>query len=489
MSRDQLVDLQQKQLRKLVEHVIVHVPYYQKWARVSGFRAGAPFQIEDLPIVSKADYFADIDAFQSDAYPLRQMVLTKTSGSSGEPFAFRVHRESVDYTYCCLWRGLQWRDVHPGDRRVYIWGQSWEFATAGLFGKISKQSQLAVRNWLNCTLFVNAYRLNEANVARVFKNIQRFRLIYMHGYVSALYMIALHMQTHNLQFDFPLKAIVTESEKLYDFQRRAMEAAFGCPVVENYGSVEFGMLAAQDCQGHMRIHDDMHLVEQMPGTGEAVITNLRSHAFPFIRYRLGDIIELSPHVPDKMPYRVLTKILGRTVDLIPLVSGGFMPGVSLPHVIDPHLIYVYRYQIHQAAIDRFIIRLVLRQPLPETARQKIIADMKHLLGNQVNVQIEIVDSIPVALSGKFRWVTTDVSDAAQKPPLNPPRQPGLRREWHMMPQFIRRYTRFPPVPNPSGPCLPPAISVFKPPLLTTINSMPLFPPRSASYLPPPTLQS
>ncbi|HWB54828.1 MAG TPA: hypothetical protein VG722_11570, partial [Tepidisphaeraceae bacterium] len=81
--------------------------------------------------------------------------------------------------------------------------------------------------------------------------------------------------------------------------------------------------------------------------------------------------------------------------------------------IDPHLQYVWRYQIHQARLDQFIIRLVLRQPLPENIRQRIIADMKHLLGDQVDIQIQIVDSIPPAISGKFRWVTSDVSDEAR----------------------------------------------------------------------------
>lgn len=413
MSRDQLVELQHQKLHQLVENVVKHVPFYRDWARSSGFKPGDKFSIQDLPIIGKKEYFADVSAFQSDAYPKREMVQSKTSGSSGEPFNFRVHMESVDYSYCCLWRGLQWLGLRLGDRRVYMWGQSWEWITGGLWARALKRSKLAVRNWLNCTLFVNAYRLSEANVERIIEHIQRFRPVYMHGYVSALYMIAIHMQANNEKFECPLAAVVTESEKLYDFQRRTMEAVFGCPVIENYGSVEFGMLASQDPQGHLRIHEDMHWVEQMPGTDEAVITNLRAYAYPFIRYRVGDIIEISPTIPSGLPYRALTKIVGRTVDLIPLVDGGFMPGVSLPHVIDPHMKYVYRYQIHQAALDQFIIRIVPRQTLPEKVRQKIVTDMNYLLGGKVKIQLQIVDTIPVAISGKFRWVTSDVSHAGR----------------------------------------------------------------------------
>jgi phenylacetate-CoA ligase len=279
--------------------------------------------------------------------------------------------------------------------------------------KYFQSTRRSLRNWLNHSLFVNAYRLNEKNIARAFHRIQQFQPRFIHGYVSALYMLAAFMQANNLRFSFPLMAVITESEKLYDFQRSAMEAAFGCPVIENYGSVEFGMLATQDRDGLLRIHDDMHVVEQMPVTSEAVVTNLRARAFPFIRYRLGDIIELASEIKPGLPYTVLTKIQGRTVDLIPLVGGGFIPGVSLPHVIDPHLKYVNRYQIHQAKIDLFIIRLVLRQSMPPAIQEKIIADMKHLLGNQVKIEIQVVDTIPLALTGKFRWVTTDVSNLAE----------------------------------------------------------------------------
>ncbi|HWB52598.1 MAG TPA: hypothetical protein VG722_00330, partial [Tepidisphaeraceae bacterium] len=327
MSRDQLLELQRTRLQELVDEVVQHVPFYRTWAQSSGYQPGDSIDINDLPIVSKDDYVADMEAFQSDAYSLDEMGRAKTSGSSGEPFSFRLHPAPIDYSYCCLWRGLHWHGLGIGDRRVYVWGQSWQWVTFG-WRRILKRAKLGFRNWLNNTLFVNAYRLSEANVARAFEDIQRFRPVYIHGYVSAIYMIAAYMQANNKRFDFPLKAVVLESEKLYDFQRQAMDAAFNCSIVENYGSVEFGMIAAQDPEGRMRIHDDMHWVEQMPGTNEAVITKLRGRAYPFIRYRLGDIIELSPTIPAGRPYSVLNKVMGRTVDLIPLVGGGFMPGVS-----------------------------------------------------------------------------------------------------------------------------------------------------------------
>src|SRR5277367_6790923 len=81
MSRDQLLAFQQKQLHELLEHAALHVPFYKKWALSAGFRPGDPIRLQDIPIVSKADYVSDIEAFQSDAYPVQQMMQAKTSGS------------------------------------------------------------------------------------------------------------------------------------------------------------------------------------------------------------------------------------------------------------------------------------------------------------------------------------------------------------------------------------------------------------------------
>ncbi len=413
-AREQLLELQRSRLQDLVDHAATHVPFYWDWARDAGFTPGDPVELGTLPVVTKGDFMPDLERFQSDAFDPSELAPGKTSGSSGVPFRFRKHPSASDYTYCCLWRALHRFGLRPGDRRVYLWGRSYSFNNSKL-NNFKHRAKLRFRDWLNNTLAVGAYDLTFENVRRNIERIERFNPVYMHGYVSAQYTIARALLDDNKKLNAPnLKAIVTESEKLYDFQREAMEEAFGCPVLEHYGSVEFGNIAQPDPDGNMRVNEDIFVVERAEN-GEAVITGLFSHAFPFIRYKLGDLIEFDDKIHPGLPYASLKSIVGRTVDMIPVATGGSVHGVALAHLIDPHLDLVLKYQIHQTSLDRFVIRLVTRSPLPQESRETIMRDMRRMVGQAAQIEIEEVDHIEPAASGKFRWVISDLTTHPKTP--------------------------------------------------------------------------
>lgn len=411
-SHDELREKQAARLRRLVDHAVKYVPFYQQWSQDTGYRLGDVPRLTDLPVVTKENYRQSLDAFQSSTHPLGKMKLAKTSGSSGEPFRFRMYMPDFTYAYCCFWRALRRHGLRSGDRRVYVWGRSYTFGTRR-WGVAQTRVKHFLRDWFNSTLSINAYDLAQTNVAQAVQRIERFRPAYALGYTSALYAIARHMRDQGKAFGFQLKAAICESEKLYDFQRDTIAEAFKCPVVEHYGSVELGPIAEQDPQGNLRINEDLVLVER--GTaGEAIVTNLHAYGFPFIRYKLGDLIEIDSAVPSPLPYSVLRKVVGRTVDLIPIAAGGYVHGVSLAHVIDPHLDVVSKYQVHQRAIDEFIVRLVVRRPLEQESQRRIVNDMRRLVGEHARIDLDFVDDIPPAKSGKFRWVTSEISDVARQ---------------------------------------------------------------------------
>src|SRR5262249_48419356 len=173
----------------------------------------------------------------------------------------------------CLWRALSRHGLRPGDRRVYVWGRSFLFNSGA--AQIQKvRFRHKVRNWLNNTLFIDAYELTDENVDRAIEAIEQFRPVYLHGYVSALYTIARRIvETKGSCRNFTPLAAITESEELYDFQRETMRHAFGCRILEHYGSVECGNIAQPDPDGHMRIAEDLYKVETL-SDGEVLVTNL-----------------------------------------------------------------------------------------------------------------------------------------------------------------------------------------------------------------------
>ena len=413
MSRAQLLDLQQVRLHGLMQHAMRHVPFYRTWSQQAGHVPENPPPLSEWPIVTKELFRANWEVFQSEAFPVNEMSTATTSGSSGVPFRVRVHRSATDYSYACLWRALARHGLRPGDRRVYVWGRSFLFNSGAI--QVQKvRFRHKVRNWLNNTLVIDAYELTHENVDEAIEAIERFRPVYLHGYASALYTIARRMvDAKRSSRNFTALAVITESEKLYDFQRETMRHAFGCQILEHYGSVELGNIAQPDPEGHMRIAEDMYKVETLAG-GEVLVTNLLSLAYPLIRYRLGDMAEFADPPNNSLPYAVITKITGRTVDMVPVKAGGYVHGVALAHVIDPHLRFIKKYQVRQLSLDHFKVKLIGDGPIPEFVSRKIVADMRLMVGVEARVDVERVDDIPPAPAGKFRWVISDISDVAQR---------------------------------------------------------------------------
>jgi phenylacetate-CoA ligase len=408
MSRCDLLRLQSDRLASLMTHAIRHVPFYQRWALDNGHSASSPPPLAEWPIITKSVIRENFAAFRSELTPPKRMVAARTSGSSGEPFRLLADRSAQDYSYACFWRALRRRGLRPGDPRAYIWGRSFQFNSSAS-SILRVRLKQAVRNWLNNVLAINAYQLGNENVEAAIRQIERFQPFYLHGYASALYVIARKMLDSNKTFEgFKLRAVITDSEKLYDFQKEAMREAFGCEILEHYGSVEFGNIAQPDKSGIKRIADDCFKLETTL-SGELLVTNLFSQFFPLIRFRLGDTAILSEPLPDDpLPYSVLVELTGRTVDLIPLARGGFVHGVALAHIIDPHLSMVRKYQIRQSKIDHFIVHLESGSVVDDHVFETIKTDLLTLLGDVVTIDIAQVENIAPEPSGKFRWVVSDV---------------------------------------------------------------------------------
>lgn len=406
MSRDQLLDLQQQRLEDLLHHVIEHVPFYRQWARDAGLALGELPALSDVPIVSKRDIRGRLDLFQSDAWPVSEMRTSRTSGSSGEPFVARYHPNRGDLMYCCTLRGLARHGIRPGDRRVYVWGRTHTHGYS-LWKRMMNQSSLAIRDWFNSTLMISAYDLDDATVARAVDQIVRYKPIYIHGYVSALEALAYGMLNRNLSNKLPVKVVITEAEAISEKARSVIEQAFQCRVAEHYGSVEFGNIAQQDTLGHLRIVEDWCVVERLEN-GEAVITHLASHAFPFLRYNLGDLIEFDEQVHPGLPFRSLASVRGRTTDLLPVANGGFVHGLAIATAVYKCHDSILQYQVRQREVDLFDIALVLNAPLTAELKTAITAAVRRLTGEATRVHIEAVDQVQREPSGKVKLVVSDV---------------------------------------------------------------------------------
>ena len=115
-----------------------------------------------------------------------------------------------------------------------------------------------------------------------------------------LHLLAQLMINKNIKIKYKLKGIVSTSENLYDFQRKTIEQAFDCPVINEYGARDAGIIAYECPKGRMHISAENMIVEILDiqtnqpfehGKPGLVITDLNNFSMPRLRYKL----EMSLH--------------------------------------------------------------------------------------------------------------------------------------------------------------------------------------------------
>ena len=403
MTRQQLDGIVQSKLDDLLREAIAFVPYYRGLADCGMIDKDNP-RIEQFPIIDKKNIRGHEDEFVSDRFRKQDLECTRTSGSTGEPFMFYRGRHEWDDSYACLWRGLFRLGISVGDKRAFVKGVD----ERPVISTITK-----IKRWLygviNRCIVIDAHFLavSEENVLKAIKRLKKYRPVYLHGYVSSIDLIAATAERHGIAMDdVGIRVIVTESEKLYDFQRERMKHVFGCGVAENYGCVEFGMIAQPDKDGNMCINED-HVYVETDEEGTAIYTNLDAHAFPFIRFKNGDKVTLGD-VHDELPYRTLSSIEGRVAETIHLPQGGLVHGYMVMYPISKHMKYLREYQVYQSDIDHLQINVVEAEPLPTEIETQIIDEMRTIVGDVINVKLQKVNSIPLSKRGKRAFVCSEV---------------------------------------------------------------------------------
>ena len=411
-SRDELMARQRQHLVRLLEYANEHVPYYRELFASIGFQpadfAADPSTFEQLPLLTKAIVREQHERLITTDPSVRPSLLkVKTGGTTGEPLWLMQTPSYHDYNTAHVYHKMTWSGWQVGEPQAWLWGHGVVDGGRSLPARI--------KDWLVNRIESNAFLMSDESLEAFARQLEKNPGAVVWSYVSTMYQFAqfLRRRGHRIR----ARAVYTAAEPLYDYQRQYIQETFGCPVFNNYSSVEMGSIACE-CDHHTGLHITTRncyvevLREGRPvpdgQEGEFVLTNLTNFGFPLIRYRLEDWGRTSPYSCScgrGLP--LLEVVEGRIVDHFKARDGRLVWGAFLIPLM-PLLGPVEQFQIVQTALDRLEFRVIAAGPLAEDKFDQVRQAVKKVLGADVQAELVLVDSLPTTPVGKHRYTVCEV---------------------------------------------------------------------------------
>lgn len=404
---ERLAALRREKLGALLAHCRAQVPYYREAFARAGIDSGAapgPDWLANLPPLERDTVRGQGRSLLAErGFPRR--LPSNTGGSSGAPLVFETDIVKEARHNAHKLRARRWFGVLPGQRQVDFWGSPIELS------RQSRRRMLKDR-WLLNQVLLSAFNLTPQRLGEYVAFLARYRPRLVYGYPTVIHRVAQHVLEHGGLGDYRPQLVSCTSEMLFEHQRAGIAAAFGCPVANEYGSRDGGLIAHQCPAGSLHIAAEHVWLEvdqpDADGVGDLLVTNLDGYGMPFVRYRVGDRGRLAGQpCACGLPLPVLAELSGRTNDLLIGADGRQVHSLAPIYVLR-EIPDIKQFRVHQKADRSVSVELVLGRPLPAAMRADIVRRLHVVLG-ELPVELVDRDTIAPEKSGKYRWVISEAT--------------------------------------------------------------------------------
>lgn len=393
---------QKEDLQNLIMIAYNEVPFYRDLFKSAGFKPDDIQNVSDLaklPIVTKQ--------MLRSGYPHKTTRPTgqktyeaSTSGSTGKNFIIKEDAYTAGWYRASFMLSLEWAGWQIGEPHLQT----------GITPNRSIERKL--KDWmLNC-YYVSAYRLDDAQIDHMLNVIERHHLKHLWGYPASLYFLA--KRAEQLGWNQKMTSLVTWGDSLYPHYRKMIETVFREKVSDNYGIGEGVQIAAQCENGNYHLHaldsvieflDDQGQPVKAGEVGNIVVTRLHPGPMPLIRYVIGDLGVPSNQAscPCGRGFPLMQSIQGRNADVITTPSGNRLIVHFFTGIME-HFPEIDSFQVIQTAPDQILVRILPHANRTSDLAHRVILALKQKGAEDVEIQVEFTDEIPLPSTGKHRFV-------------------------------------------------------------------------------------
>lgn len=401
-------ELQESQLARIVDIAARHSPYYREMGLAPG-KVTLETLHRHVPILEKGAFRAAQKHFESTLHPESACYRINTSGTTGSPVSILAHREAIRENYAFFGRFLRWGGV-------FVRQRSATFSGRNLISPSQTKPPFWAFNAVTNTMHYSSYHLGQNTAARYLASLERLQPVYIDAYPSAVFALAQAKNRADRGYDIRPHVIFTSSETLLAHQRLEIETAFGCKVMDQYGSAEMAGFIAQCEFGTYHVNPEYGVVEIVDAAGEPVgpgvsgrlvLTGFLNTAMPLLRYEIGDVAMFSgEQCGCRRAFPVIAEITGRMDDVI-VTPDGRQVGRLDPVFKGGE--GIVEAQIVQEAPDRVTVLIVPeRGSISPEGASSLRAELARRLGPLMHLEIREVTAIPRTKAGKFRAVVSKI---------------------------------------------------------------------------------
>lgn len=306
MSNEELKNRNEERFLYIFRRAYDKSPFYHRLYTEAGIKKEDIKCLEDikkLPVITKD--MVKKYAQEMLTVPKWQVMVGHTSGTTGTPL-----------TVYSSWPSIWWNQAYTYSARLrngFKYGQP----LVSLRGNLDRNT-MYMKVHVSNTLYLSSYCINKDTIKTYHDLIIRHKPVAIEGYPSSLYTLALCMSEAGLKLDIPVA--FTSSETLLGYQRALIEKQLGTEIYDNYGMTE-QTIYLQEAFNHQGYYElPGYSINEYVEDGE-ICTSLTNEAFPLIRYRSNDVIEIAELNADS-PQIIVKSIEGRKEDFLICKDGG-----------------------------------------------------------------------------------------------------------------------------------------------------------------------
>lgn len=411
LSPKKLEELNFKKRKEIVTYAYRNSLFYNEFYKKKGFSPIdliCPSDWDKVPVINRKDIIENKEKIIVKGTE-KWLIPIATGGSTGTPL--KVFHDKRFPSEVLGWRMLRWWNLSPSDDMANVYRS---IISSKLGGIIKRVMWFPTKR-----ILLDASSMDEKGIEDFIKKMNKTKPKILEGYIGAIEQLAIYILNNDIIISKPEICQATSSP-ITKVQRNIIRKAFGCDILDQYGSCEVFWLA-QECNYHKGLHvnsDCRHItvlnkdnVSVPDGTlGDFAITDLENKAFPLIKYKNGDRGRfLKERCSCGLPFPLIDNIAGRVTDCIFLPDNSIIGGDYLTTIFDSNPDIVSSFQIHQkkdfsielsyipnVGIDDFDIQL-----------SNVKANLELKTKRLVPIYFCPVEQIP-HVGGKNRYIISDL---------------------------------------------------------------------------------